>query len=251
MCTFVFFFFSSRRRHTIFSRDWSSDVCSSDLPPTGIPRETSWRYAGLTNVWELNRQKRSDRRPSEIGWKNGKRPALKWRDGAEGALVEGDDSRGRIPRPEHDERRVGKAEPKVSVPFHDRSGGLQFVATQAVDNEGASREILDERQLDIHAEPVEDQIIRLCDRQLRRDERLSLRQQNPRDLVMVRLAGICLGIQRARIDKEGQSSAGPSPCRAPPPESRAHRPDHGPWPCSGMSSARTPAPRSRVERPRG
>src|SRR5690606_41088100 len=29
---FVFsFFFSSRRRHTRFSRDWSSDVCSSDL----------------------------------------------------------------------------------------------------------------------------------------------------------------------------------------------------------------------------
>src|SRR5207302_1324548 len=27
------FFFSSRRRHTRFSRDWSSDVCSSDLPP--------------------------------------------------------------------------------------------------------------------------------------------------------------------------------------------------------------------------
>src|SRR5690606_39809596 len=24
-------FFSCRRRHTIFSRDWSSDVCSSDL----------------------------------------------------------------------------------------------------------------------------------------------------------------------------------------------------------------------------
>src|SRR5690606_40159815 len=30
---FLFFFFSSRRRHTRFSRDWSSDVCSSDLPP--------------------------------------------------------------------------------------------------------------------------------------------------------------------------------------------------------------------------
>src|SRR5690606_40322592 len=27
-----YFFFSSRRRHTRFSRDWSSDVCSSDLP---------------------------------------------------------------------------------------------------------------------------------------------------------------------------------------------------------------------------
>src|SRR5690606_40957162 len=25
------FVFSTRRRHTIFSRDWSSDVCSSDL----------------------------------------------------------------------------------------------------------------------------------------------------------------------------------------------------------------------------
>src|SRR5690606_17406315 len=29
----VLFFFSSRRRHTRFSRDWSSDVCSSDLSP--------------------------------------------------------------------------------------------------------------------------------------------------------------------------------------------------------------------------
>src|SRR6266436_8265557 len=28
---FLFFFFSSRRRHTRCSRDWSSDVCSSDL----------------------------------------------------------------------------------------------------------------------------------------------------------------------------------------------------------------------------
>src|SRR5690606_40087152 len=30
-CSVFFFFFSSRRRHTRFSRDWSSDVCSSDL----------------------------------------------------------------------------------------------------------------------------------------------------------------------------------------------------------------------------
>src|SRR2546422_10146130 len=29
--SFIFFFFSSRRRHTRCSRDWSSDVCSSDL----------------------------------------------------------------------------------------------------------------------------------------------------------------------------------------------------------------------------
>src|SRR5690606_40422277 len=30
-CLLSLFFFSSRRRHTRFSRDWSSDVCSSDL----------------------------------------------------------------------------------------------------------------------------------------------------------------------------------------------------------------------------
>src|SRR5690606_23906132 len=32
-----FFFFSSRRRHTRFSRDWSSDVCSSDLLARSLP----------------------------------------------------------------------------------------------------------------------------------------------------------------------------------------------------------------------
>src|SRR2546421_12888640 len=36
----MFFFFSSRRRHTRSDRDWSSDVCSSDLQnrntPTGV-----------------------------------------------------------------------------------------------------------------------------------------------------------------------------------------------------------------------
>src|SRR5690606_39327856 len=31
LCMYCVFFFSSRRRHTRFSRDWSSDVCSSDL----------------------------------------------------------------------------------------------------------------------------------------------------------------------------------------------------------------------------
>src|SRR2546430_13109661 len=33
MCI-LFFFFSSRRRHTRFDCDWSSDVCSSDLGST-------------------------------------------------------------------------------------------------------------------------------------------------------------------------------------------------------------------------
>src|SRR5260370_6123738 len=41
----LFFFFSSRRRHTRFKCDWSSDVCSSDLsenPPLSLLFEGSW-----------------------------------------------------------------------------------------------------------------------------------------------------------------------------------------------------------------
>src|SRR3989449_5569936 len=36
MSSGCFFFFSSRRRHTRCSRDWSSDVCSSDLFPQDL-----------------------------------------------------------------------------------------------------------------------------------------------------------------------------------------------------------------------
>src|SRR5439155_15852705 len=34
----LFFFFSSRRRHTRWPRDWSSDVCSSDLALVEVPQ---------------------------------------------------------------------------------------------------------------------------------------------------------------------------------------------------------------------
>src|SRR2546429_5822807 len=66
----VFFFFSSRRRHTRCSRDWSSDVCSSDLfpwirlptpstagripdtsPPSASP-SCAGRYLIKTNAWK-------------------------------------------------------------------------------------------------------------------------------------------------------------------------------------------------------
>src|SRR5690606_12154857 len=42
------FFFSSRRRHTRFSRDWSSDVCSSDLGAS--TDSTKIGYAVLSNL---------------------------------------------------------------------------------------------------------------------------------------------------------------------------------------------------------
>src|SRR6478736_9826686 len=37
----LFFFFSSRRRHTRFDCDWSSDVCSSDLQ-IGVVAAAQW-----------------------------------------------------------------------------------------------------------------------------------------------------------------------------------------------------------------
>src|SRR5690606_40050238 len=51
-------FFSSRRRHTRFSRDWSSDVCSSDLitamsyavPHVGLKVEKLSAYLGTWGV---------------------------------------------------------------------------------------------------------------------------------------------------------------------------------------------------------
>src|SRR2546422_6858139 len=42
----MFFFFSSRRRHTRCSRDWSSDVCSSDL--FGFPQTGELLGGGVT-----------------------------------------------------------------------------------------------------------------------------------------------------------------------------------------------------------
>src|SRR5690606_39730716 len=48
--------FSSRRRHTRFSRDWSSDVCSSDLPK--IRRQNvshGWCRIVLIILWTSKR----------------------------------------------------------------------------------------------------------------------------------------------------------------------------------------------------
>src|SRR2546430_3965689 len=66
----LFFFFSSRRRHTRFDCDWSSDVCSSDLALAaailktvnsayyGLPEKMSSLhhailYLGFNNVYQL------------------------------------------------------------------------------------------------------------------------------------------------------------------------------------------------------
>src|SRR6266576_5988108 len=72
MFFFFFFFFSSRRRHTRSLRDWSSDVCSSDLSdgplgpcrPRSLPercRSPSSRHAS-----RLRRRRRSEEHTSEL-----------------------------------------------------------------------------------------------------------------------------------------------------------------------------------------
>src|SRR6266700_5091024 len=54
------FFFSSRRRHTRFSRDWSSDVCSSDLESAGpaVPPARSLPAGSCGTCWHRSEERR-------------------------------------------------------------------------------------------------------------------------------------------------------------------------------------------------
>src|SRR5204862_1610238 len=60
-CSCVSFFFSSRRRHTRSLRDWSSDVCSSDLTDAGAAVHTG---PGGRSVRDAGDGLRPDRRPA-------------------------------------------------------------------------------------------------------------------------------------------------------------------------------------------
>src|SRR5256884_1209115 len=51
-----FFFFSSRRRHTRCSRDWSSDVCSSDLEAREPIAEPSSNRARISDPLHIARR---------------------------------------------------------------------------------------------------------------------------------------------------------------------------------------------------
>src|SRR5206468_9204515 len=53
ICFFFCFFFSSRRRHTRSDRDWSSDVCSSDLDEV-VAREVA--HPGPSDEGPLERR---------------------------------------------------------------------------------------------------------------------------------------------------------------------------------------------------
>src|SRR6266487_5851236 len=54
------FFFSSRRRHTRWTGDWSSDVCSSDLPkPAIVPSSVTPQISHLKRRTALNARRQS------------------------------------------------------------------------------------------------------------------------------------------------------------------------------------------------
>src|SRR6266704_4589698 len=56
------FFFSSRRRHTRSKRDWSSDVCSSDLRRPGRRRMHGERARSVAETGSSCRRRSEERR---------------------------------------------------------------------------------------------------------------------------------------------------------------------------------------------
>src|SRR5215203_5038519 len=77
----VFFFFSSRRRHTRYWRDWSSDVCSSDL---AFIREVAER----TRMAVERRRAEQELRESEEHYRNAAElnPQVPWTATPDGQL---------------------------------------------------------------------------------------------------------------------------------------------------------------------
>src|SRR5260370_29516509 len=63
----LFFFFSSRRRHTRFKCDWSSDVCSSDLGDDVVASEVAERGPGADPQHGAERVEGHETQPVHLG----------------------------------------------------------------------------------------------------------------------------------------------------------------------------------------
>src|SRR3712207_6860091 len=96
--SFFFFFFSSRRRHTRYWRDWSSDVCSSDLPADDHSHHHGDDHPEDT-----------DERPGVVRYR-GEEPKAEERARENGQANEGADR--------SEERRVGKECRSRWSPYH-------------------------------------------------------------------------------------------------------------------------------------
>src|SRR5207247_4765383 len=91
-----FFFFSSRRRHTRSTRDWSSDVCSSDLTRVA---EMSRRARELAPSFSMQKELQLFTQIVEAAWTGRRNTKHVAKDAGLG-------DRGSVVRSE--ERRVGK-----------------------------------------------------------------------------------------------------------------------------------------------
>src|SRR5437588_3067504 len=98
----LFFFFSSRRRHTRSLCDWSSDVCSSDLKPSVMPS-----VEGLPTTHSEPSSKRRSFSSAKLPWR-GKPLQVEWLRRR----------RSRVHSRRSEERRVGKECRSRWSPYH-------------------------------------------------------------------------------------------------------------------------------------
>src|SRR6266850_6860639 len=110
----VFFFFSSRRRHTRLQGDWSSDVCSSDLRPSReVPGPARLRLGDAAAVRQHADPGQGDGRP--LGRARG--PAARDADrGVHGAAAQGQ-RQGEVALPERGARVRRQVRPRGRRPF--------------------------------------------------------------------------------------------------------------------------------------
>src|SRR5256885_9301222 len=97
------FFFSSRRRHTRLQGDWSSDVCSSDLPLFNR------RFTG------------EESRPADSNWQTERREPLPTRSECDGTIFDRRnefDQKMTSVAERSEERRVGKEGRSRWSPYH-------------------------------------------------------------------------------------------------------------------------------------
>src|SRR5690242_21835499 len=102
------FFFSSRRRHTILTCDWSSDVCSSDLLQVAIVESGATidrTELPTVRVHPLHLQRSEERRVGK---------ECRWRGEQEAHTTRG--------RPASAEGKIGSAECRGGVGWHGAGG---------------------------------------------------------------------------------------------------------------------------------
>src|SRR6266480_4971211 len=112
----MFFFFSSRRRHTRLTCDWSSDVCSSDLAED-VPGAGFRIWSDLYFIEVLDPKTLEPVKEGETGslvvtalWSNNVTPFLRWSSGDLVTYSEADDGVGPFsvfPRIRHAHRTTG------------------------------------------------------------------------------------------------------------------------------------------------